>query len=377
MGFYWKSAVVGGIAASSTVLGLVAAGPAQATPATTPAHTCTQNVDGSGLSAAVVAKSHQRIANQTINATGCDIGIYIGPRASHVSIDHVTVENANFQGILAQKTSHILIENSTITENGWHTIDPTIPVPTPMPPGWVQSHVSQSFGVSLFGVSHSRVENNQVSNNGRGGIGVMDNGPNDPGTITQNANAPLTTSSHDVLVGNFVTENYSGCGIVVATQNVGGALSNLRIVGNTVKGTGFSSPASQAHGAPDIGGIVVAADPPGSSVRQVVVRQNRVTDSFEGGIIVNAEAPNSFTQRVTITGNVVSGNNIGHLEAPNTAGVIVFAAPAPGAQNRDTVVSSNWISGQFYGIWSMGDFAPTTRHNHITVTSGGSPISHS
>ena len=349
--------------ASSTVplmaaLGVVTAGAAQADPS------CTPNVGNTGLSAAVVASSHQVIARRTVDATGCDIGIYIGAGVRHVAVRSVTVTGANFQGILAEKTSHVRIVHSTVTGNAFNTLDPSAPV---LPGSGVQSFVSQAFAISLFGVSHAIVRDNDVTNNGRGGIGVMDNGMNDPGAITQDPNAPLVGSTHDIVIGNRISANYNGCAVVAATQNLGGHLGAITIARNAISGTGVGP------NGPDIGGIVVAADPPGSSVTGATVRGNTVLDSFEGGLIVNAEAPGSFTRHVRLFGNTVSGNNIGHLEAPDTAGVVTFAAD--GAANIDTRVYRNDISDQFYGIWTRGDFPPKMWRNDIDVTAGGVPVS--
>ena len=125
----------------------------------------------------------------------------------------------------------------------------------------------------------------------------MDNGPNDPGTITQDPSAPLVSSSYDSVTGNREWANYNGCAIVAATQNLGGSLSNILIAANSIAGTQSSLSQIGPNG-PDVGGIVVAADPPSSTVTDVRVSDNRVTSSFEGGVIVNAEAFNSFTKNV-------------------------------------------------------------------------------
>jgi hypothetical protein len=341
-------------------LGLATAGAAQAQAS------CTADVGGTGLSAAVVAHAHQRISQRVVNASGCDIGIYVGAGARHVSIRSTTVTGADFQGIFAEKTSHLRISHSTVTGNAFHTIDPSAP---PLPGSGVRSWVGQAFGISLFGVSHATVSHNKVYNNGRGGIGLMDNGPFDPGARmqSQNPNAPLVRSSHVKIVDNSTWANYNGCGIVAATQNVGGHLTHVSIRNNVIKGTGFG-PAG-----PDIGGIVVAADLPGSKVTHVNVNGNTVSDSFEAGLIVNAEAPGSWTSAVHLYDNEVSGNNVGHLGAPNTAGVVTFAAP--GAANRGTMIWDNEISNQFYGVWSRGDFPPKLFDNDIDVTAGGMPVS--
>lgn len=355
-------------------LGLLGTAVAAAAPA---AQSCTANVDNSGLSAAVVAQPGQTIAHRTINAAPCDIGIYVGAGVSHVTIRSVTVTGANFQGIFAQDTSYVTVVHSTITNNAFNTVDTSAP---PLPITGVQSFVSQAFAVSLFGVSHSVVAGNTIYNNGRGGIGVMDNGPNDPGTITQNPSAPLVTSSDDVVTGNREWANYNGCAIVAATQNVGGSLSNLLITGNDITGTESSAAQIGAVG-PDVGGIVVAADLPNSTVTGVRVSQNKVTSSFEGGVIVNAEASDSFTKDVDVVGNFVSGNNWGDQEAPNTAGIIVFADPAAAVpagatapENLRTVVTGNTAVDQFNGIWSAGNYPPVAFANRIAVTDGGTPI---
>jgi hypothetical protein len=148
------------------------------------------------------------------------------------------------------------------------------------------------------------------------------------------------------------------------------------VAGNTITGTGFSP------NGPDIGGIVVAADLPGSSVTDVTVSDNVVTDSAEAGVIVNAEARGSFTKDVHVTGNTVTGNNWLSLNPrDNTAGIVVFANPKPMGDpdmadpaNIDTMIWNNVVTDQFYGIWSLGDFAPTVSGNDITVTDGGTPI---
>jgi len=370
--FVGASGAASAVALLSPLVAVAASSTAPAYAAEVKAPACTADVGGSGLSAAVVAKPGETIAHRTIDATGCDIGIYVGAGVTHVTIDQDHISGASYQGILAQETSNLVIEGSTVTGNGWRTINPK----APLLPNGLHSFVSQSFGISLFGVSDVVVQDNKVYDNGRGGIGVMDNGPNDPGTITQDKKAHLVATTNVQVRDNETWENYNGCGIVAATQNFGGRLSNLVIEGNTVTGTGMSK-----HG-PDIGGIVVAADLPGSTVSNVVVHANKVTGSFEGGLIVNAEAFGSSTHNVSLTGNTVEKNNFGHLEAPNTAGIIVFAnnkakipPKASGPENVGTTVSDNTVADQFFGIWSVGHPTPKVLHNQITVLKGGLPIS--
>jgi hypothetical protein len=237
----------------------------------------------------------------------------VGAGVSHVTIRSVRVAGASFQGIFAQDTSYVEIVGSTITGNAFGTVDASAP---PLPGSGVHSLVGQAFAISLFGVSHATVSGNTLYDNGRGGIGVMDNGPHDPGTITQNGSAPLTPSTDDSVTGNLEWANDNGCAIVAATQNLGGSLSDLLIARNTILGT-QSSVSQIGQNGPDVGGIVVAADLPGSTVTDTRVSGNRVTSSFEGGVVINAEAANSFTKDVAVTGNLLWGNNWG-IRRPRT-----------------------------------------------------------
>lgn len=151
-----------------------------------------------------------------------------------------------------------------VESNGFKTID----TKAPLWPSGVHSLVSPTLAISLFGVSDSRALDNRVYDNGRGGIGIMDNGANDPGTITQSHSAPLVGSSNDIMVA---------------------------------------------------------------------IRNEKLID------------------------NHVTKNDISHIEAPSTTGIIIFAASAAKlppktspAENVNTVLSGNTESGQVYQIWTSG-----------------------
>jgi parallel beta-helix repeat protein len=338
-----------GVLAGTGVLGVEVASAAPS---------CTSNVGGTGLSAAIVATSGQTINTTTpIDATGCDIGIYVGNSAPGVTIEGVTVSGANGAGILAEDTTGVTIENSTVTGNG------------DSPPD-----VAQAFGISLFGVSGSTVTNNTVTNNGRGGIGLMDYGPFDPGALTQpGPSQGLVESNGDTISDNKISGAYRGCAIVLAVFNTGNTMANDNVMGNTVTASVGAGPLG-----PDVGGIVVQSNGPGSTIGPVTVSGNTVTDSNEAGIIVHAEAPHSKTMDVSVTGNTVTGaNNWGLTNGPTaTVGVLVSAGPVqPPANpsNVGTTVTGNTISGQFYGVWSTGPNPPTLSGNTISVASGGTP----
>ncbi|MGH8988829.1 MAG: right-handed parallel beta-helix repeat-containing protein [Acidimicrobiales bacterium] len=375
---HWGRVVAGiGIGTAAVLSAPIVGATTLAAPAAA-ATTC-EAAGSTGLTAAIVATSGDVISTTTVTASACDVGIYVGSTVTGVSIVHTTVTKAKFQGIFAEDSSHLVIRTSTVEDNGFTTLTTTPKAPT-LGTGKLHSDVSDSFGISLFGVSDSSVVNNTIHDNGRGGIGIMDNGPNDPGAMTanQDKSAPLVASSHDSVVGNTISTNFAGCGLVVATQNFGGALSDLLLASNKITG---ALPPPGENG-PVVGGLVVAADTPHSSVTDVIVAGNTVSDSFEGGIVVNAESFDSSTSQITIFHNTLSGNNWGSQEAPHTAGIIVYANPATTPPNTSapinlgTVIFSNGITGQYNGIWSQGHNSPFAFANHITVTSGGAPVTH-
>ena len=346
---------VTGIAASS----LLQSGPAGAAP------TCVA-AGSTGLTAAVDATAGQIIKAQTIDATGCDLGIYVGPTATGVTIggsaasDGVTVSGANDTGIFAEQLpAGVMIDNDTIQNNG---VSPNLKI--------------QSFGgIVLAGVTDGFVENNTVVNNGGGGVLVNDNGPVDPGAPNAGPTTPVP-SADDTVSNNTINGNYGSCGIVYATHNTGGMITGGTISANVITG---HIGVFKATG-PDLGGIVLATASVGATLSGTLVNGNSISGSFEGGIIVHSHAPNDVVSGVTITDNTVGpANNWGQTNGPpTTAGIIVgvdVLPPAIAPKITGTMVTANTISGQFYGLWISGVNDVTTNPaNTISVLSGGTAI---
>lgn len=324
----------------------------------------------SGFTAAVVAHRGQTISNRTIDATGCDVGIYVADAASYVTINGVTVTGANDAGILVQNTHDVTIMRSTVTGNAFNAPPAGPPGSAPGTPP-VQGNLPQAFGISLFGVSDSIVTRNTVYNNARGGIGIMDDGPFDPGQVFEGSGttpeAPVPVKN--VMVSrNTLWANDNGCGIVVSAFNTGNTVSNVTVTRNTIKGTGFNG------AGPDVGGIVAQSNGLFSTVSHITISRNTVTNSAEGGVIVHAAAPGSHTANITVSRNTLSGNNWLGAGPALTAGVVVaVVGPADGGEtNESTLVSQNTITDQFYGVWTSGSNPPTLFRNDISVTAGGS-----
>jgi hypothetical protein len=323
-------------AAAAAALGLASVGfgaTAFAGPVTVAGATplsCT-TAGGTGLTAAVVASPGQRIDGKTVTATGCDLGIYVGPGVTHVVIDRVTVTGANDHGIFVQDTSKVTIENSTINGNG---VAPT-------------AGIAENKGVEIVGTSNSVVRDNTVTGNlADGGIGVADDGYIDPGAPEPGA---LLASTNNLVARNTVSGNYVGCGIVLAAYNAGAGIFNNVVVGNTVTGTvGFTS------FGPVIGGIVVAADTPGTMVSHNTVAHNTDTDSFIPGIIVHSNSPGDSVSNNSIVANTLNGDGWGRIDGPPVMVGILVGAGSATASLTNTTVSANRITDEDYGIFVSG-----------------------
>ncbi len=352
---------VTGIAATS----LLESGPAGAAP------TCLA-AGSTGLTAAIVATTANKIIDQTtvgsptVDATGCDLGIYVGPGVSGVTIggssasEGLTISGANDTGIFVeQQPAGVIIENDTVQNNG---VNPNPKI--------------QSFGgIVLAGVTDGSVENNTIVNNGGGGVLVNDNGPVDPGAPNAGPTTPVP-SADDTVSNNTINGNYGSCGIVYATHNTGGKITGGTISANVITG---HIGVFKATG-PDLGGIVLATASVGATLSGTLVNGNSISGSFEGGIIVHSHAPNDVVSDLTITDNTVGpANNWGQTNGPpTTAGIIVgvdVLPPAIAPKITTTQVTANTISGQFYGIWISGVTGITMNPaNTITTLTGGTAI---
>jgi hypothetical protein len=313
----------------------------------------------SGYNATMIATANQTITG-VVDGTGCDIGIYVGPNITGVTINGATVQNANNHGIFAINTTNLTIENSTIQNNGLH--------PNPNPNG-------EDKAVQLDGVSNSAVNNNIVKGNlADGGISIADYGPNDPGAINPGPSTPVG-SSNDTVNGNTISGNYGGCAIVLAAFNPGGGLNGITANSNTVPG----APGQFGPNGPVIGQIVVATNAPNTQIQNATVDGNTITGALLPGIVLHANAPNNVITGTNISGNTLSLNNWSAGEGPaNTAGIALLANPIPAPVTPiidSTVVTNNTITQEFFGVWIGGAVTHTNvTGNNIQTDAGGWPI---
>jgi hypothetical protein len=326
-----------------------------------------------GLTTAVILTSNQQLTGTTVNATGCDVGIFVAPKSDKVLISGVTVTGANEHGIFVQDSSRVTIQYSVVTGNGvaGHACPPSGTAPPEC--------IAEDKAVELVGTSDSVVSQNVVSHNhADGGIGVADDGPTDPGAPgTHPGNS--YGAKNNVVSNNLIIDNSNGCGIVIAAYNQGTPVDNTQATGNTVigsaPGTGQLFPPPGSF----IGQIVVATDGPFAEVSNTQVTGNNLDGSELPGIVVHSNVFGDVITQTQIQNNIIAEN--GYYPGPpatnpndpgvsqGTVGIALIAevggtdTPAPVLAH--TNVSSNTILKDTNGIWLCG-----TDHTNIHQQQG-------
>lgn len=315
-----------------------------------------------GLTAKTILQSRSQLIGTSVDATGCDVGIYVGPGTQNVFISGVTVSGANEHGIFVQDSSDVTIQDSVVTGNGvnGHACPPTGTAPP--------TCIAEDKAIELVGTRDSLVTRNLVSNNrADGGIGVADDGPVNPGAPGTFPGS-LRGAKNDVVSDNLIIDNSNGCGIVIAAYNQGSPVENIEAVGNTIIGT--APPAGQIGPPPGsfIGQIVVATDGPYAAISGAQIVRNRLDGSELPGIVVHANVFGDVISQTEIQSNVIADN--GYYPGPpaaqpndpgisqGTTGIALIAevggAKAPDPVLTHTTVSSNTILHDTNGIWLCG-----------------------
>lgn len=307
-----------------------------------------------GLTAAVVATSGQTITG-TINASGCDVGVYIGPGIVNVLITHATITGANDHGILSQDTAHLIVMDSLITGNGV--------APHTCPTGVHIGCVNEDKAIQLVGTNYSVVENNNVSyNHADGGIAISDDGFVNPGGIS--GGNPHHASVGNEIINNTIDFNTNGCGVVIAGYNAGLGLVNNLVEGNTILGNFFPS-----HPGGAVGQIVVATDGPGSIVSGTRLIGNLIDGSLPPGIVIHSNAPGDVINNTFIMGNTIENNGQDRFgpfgtinSSPVPTGIAIISedyvnvsghvVPVPnGPKLNNTYVHDNTVLNDVYAVW--------------------------
>jgi len=328
---------------------------------------------GTGLTTNTILTSNQQLTGTTIVATGCDIGIYIGPGTDKVLISGVTVTGANEHGILVQDASRITIQYSIVTGNGVQ--GHACPASGAPPVGCIP----EDKGIELVGTSDSVVRNNVVSHNlADGGIGVADDGPTNPGG--PNTFPGISHGArNDVVSGNLIVDNSNGCGIVVAAYNQGTPVENIQTLGNTIIGTAPEAGQVFPPRGSYIGQIVVATDGPFAEISNAHVVGNKLDGSELPGVVVHSNVFGDSITHTLIEDNVIAENGYypgPPASAPNgpgisqgTTGIALIAevggSDTPAPVLAFTNVGANTILNDTNGVWLCG-----TEHTNIHQLQG-------
>jgi parallel beta-helix repeat protein len=281
-------------------------------------------VDAASVNAAIIATSGQTITTINMGAPGTyDVGIYIGPGVKNVKVEGVTISGANYEGILVQDASNIVIQDCILSGNG------------------LIVGGGETKAIVLAGTKNCEVKNNTVEGNLTGGISVLDDGSNQPFFVSGIATPGATAGTGNKVTGNLVKDNQLDCGIVVSGKNVAAGVSHNIVSNNIV--IGFNPGAGDTN--PGVGGIVVATGGAASTVTDTMILNNEVNGGFIAGISLHCSGTGviSGTQ---IIGNELS-NNGGIF---NTTGIEIAAEPT--AVITKTQVLHDSVSNDYYGVWN-------------------------
>jgi Right handed beta helix region len=287
------------------------------------------------------------------NLKGRNNGFNItGPKAAGTVISGFTIENATFEGIVAQKTSHLTISNNVIKHNdlGIHAQKPTGEcAPFGGGPGDCGEGVHLAWGVTNSTISGNLIEGNT------GGILLTDQ------SADGKSNGPV---AHNVIKNNRILNNVLDCGITLAghsTLAAPGGVPNKTAAGvyaNTITGNVSNGNGTKGEG----GGILMAGGAPGTGVYDNLVKGNTANGNGLAGVVIHSHAPGQDLNGNKLLNNKLSDNGLAdNSEAEfspadfakgNTVGILVGSGVA---KLTGIVISGNTINNSHFGIYTKND----------------------
>jgi hypothetical protein len=228
-----------------------------------------------------------------IDATGQSNAIYINNGSKLITgivISGLTLENANYEGILVNGVSSATIWANHVMNNDKllepSPTNPVCPDLTTVYPFEMNEQDDCGEGIHLTNVDNSVVAYNTVENNS-GGILVSDD----------------TGPAHDNSIrNNIVINNVLDCGITLPSHTPAGVYHNT-VSANEVSGNGTSP----TNG----GGAGVGLFSPGGPTKNFgnSIVGNILVDNGIGGVAMHTHAPGTETLRdEVITGNYIARN---------------------------------------------------------------------
>jgi parallel beta-helix repeat protein len=284
--------------------------------------------------------------NPILDASTSANGVGILVNASNSEVDHLTVENAKFEGILVRPpspgstVSNVRIDHDAVLNNdtGYAAQAEGECVPNGEIPG------DCGEGLHLWSATNSRVDHNDVSGNA-GGILLTDEfGPNTGNEIDHNTS----------------TNNIHDCGITLASHTSNGVFDNT-VDHNAADGNGIAG-----EGA----GILIAGAGPGTRASGNVISHNEASGNGFAGITIHEHAPSNLNDNV-LDHNDLSNNNLNgdpDFNVSVTTDILVGSAANP---ITGTVISHNQLSNAQIGIWTHN--APSSL-DHNGFSNVGTPV---
>ena len=289
------------LAAAITLIGVFGAGHAVAA--------CTQTGfyrDGINMTAAVIATGD--VTNETVDATGCNIGIFFGPGTSG-TVDSSDVSGANYFGILV--SGDIVDSSGNATSPGATSVDVTNSVVHNIgenPFNGTQHGVAIYYRACASGSSATgTISNNAISSYQKGGITV--NCPGAAASVSGNTVAGLGPVPY--IAQNGIQIGFGASGQVMRNQ----------VTGNSYTGLAGASSA----GILVFGGCKNLEPAPSPVTAGVQIVKNIVGDATPAdgndiGVALANYDPTCTTAPVEATNNKVINNAIADTELTNNSG---------------------------------------------------------
>ncbi|HEY3912035.1 MAG TPA: right-handed parallel beta-helix repeat-containing protein [Stellaceae bacterium] len=239
-----------------------------------------------------------------INAKGLANGIFIdgingaakitpgSNTLTNVTVSGFTVQNANFEGILALNAANVTLWGNLVTGN-----DRALQVANSTCPGLPDFETSEGDdcgeGIHLIAVDHSTVVNNTAQNNAGGILLSDETGPTNANVVQQNE----------------ARDNVFDCGITLASHPpapIAGSPSPapFGVYDNTIADNEATANGTEPPGGAGVG--LYAPGPHNATYGNVVVG-NRLTNNGLPGVAIHNHAP---THNIILSDNVVTGNYI-------------------------------------------------------------------
>ena len=306
--------------ASGALVSLLVGGATTTLAATTCQSTGAVDRDGTSLTARIINPSRPVVGE--VDASGCDVGVYVGTGSA--SVAGADVHGARYYGVLADGNGHIVTVN--VRDSRIHDIGDT-PI-TSSRHG--QGVAYRGFGGTATGsVTGNRIWNYQEA-------GVNATGPGASAVVTANT-----------IAGRGITDVISQNGV----QVIHGAKGVVRA--NLIKDLRFTGP--------NTGNGILVVGGPGygfAYTRDTRIERNHIVDADVGINIFEIEedgSPSPLPTNILVSQNVVRNDQL--VNVAGWDGVALgFQAGIADYANGDRIIG-NVVSGAGYDPATCGDAA--------------------